>query len=100
VVAFRLARLAVRLAAITALVGELAARSDDDPLDRADVALSAGVLAEAATLALAASRAAVHLHGAFGMTDGSPVRRHYLAAPLAVAADATPAALRAEAGAG
>jgi alkylation response protein AidB-like acyl-CoA dehydrogenase len=96
-VAFRLARLAVRLAATTALVLELAARSDDGA---PDVALSAGVLAEAGTLALDAGRDAVHLHGAFGMTDGSPVRRHYLAAPPAVAADATPAALWAEAEAG
>jgi alkylation response protein AidB-like acyl-CoA dehydrogenase len=93
-VAFRLARLAVRLDACTALVTGLAGRFDDgDP----DPALAAGALAEAGTLALDASREAVHLHGAFGMTDGSPVRRYYLAAPHAVAADASPAVLWAEA---
>ena len=94
-VAFRLARLAVRLDALTALVTDLAGRFDDGA---ADPGLAAGALAEAGTLALDTSRDAVHLHGAFGMTDGSPVRRYYLAAPLAVAADAPPAALRAQAG--
>jgi alkylation response protein AidB-like acyl-CoA dehydrogenase len=96
-VAFRLARLAVRLDAFTALVTDLAARFDDGA---PDPALAAGALAEAGTLALDASREAVHLHGAFGMTDASPVRRHYLTAPLAVAADAPPDALRIEAGHG
>lgn len=93
-VAFRLARLAVRLDALTALVTDLAGRFDDGEPDPAP---AAGALAEAGTLALDASREAVHLHGAFGMTAGSPVRRHYLAAPIAVAADAAPAALRMEA---
>lgn len=94
-IAFRLARLAVRLTALTALVDAVAGRFDDgDP----DPGLAAGALAEAGTLALDASREAVHLHGAFGMTDGSPVRRHYLVAPSAVAADAAPVVLRAEAG--
>ena len=80
-IAFRLARLSVRLNALTALVTELAGRFDDgDP----DAELAEGVLDEAGQLALDASREAVHLHGAFGMTDGSPVRRHYLAAPRAV----------------
>jgi alkylation response protein AidB-like acyl-CoA dehydrogenase len=92
-VAFRLARLAVRLDAFTALVTDLAGRFDDGA---PDPALAAGALAEAGTLALDASREAVHLHGAFGMTDASPVRRHYLTAPLAVAADAPPDALRIE----
>jgi alkylation response protein AidB-like acyl-CoA dehydrogenase len=96
-IAFRLARLAVRLEALTALVDAIAGRFDDGA---PDPALAAGALAEAGTLALDASREAVHLHGAFGMTDGSPVRRHYLVAPKAIAADATPAALRAEAGVG
>jgi alkylation response protein AidB-like acyl-CoA dehydrogenase len=95
-VAFRLARLAVRLDALTVLVADLAGRFDDGA---ADPALAAGALAEAGTLALDASREAVHLHGAFGMTAASPVRRHYLTAPLAVAADAPPAALRTEAAA-
>ena len=94
-IAFRLARLAVRLKALTALVDALAGRFDDGA---PDPGLAAGALAEAGTLALDASREAVHLHGAFGMTDGSPVRRHYLVAPSAVAADAAPAVLRAEAG--
>lgn len=94
-IAFRLARLAVRLTALTALVDAVAGRFDDgDP----DPGLAAGALAEAGTLALDASREAVHLHGAFGMTDGSPVRRHYLVAPRAVAVDAAPVVLRAEAG--
>jgi alkylation response protein AidB-like acyl-CoA dehydrogenase len=93
-VAFRLARLAVRLHALTALVTDLAGHFDDGAPDPAP---AAGALAEAGTLALDASREAVHLHGAFGMTDASPVRRHYLTAPLAVAADAPPAALRTEA---
>jgi alkylation response protein AidB-like acyl-CoA dehydrogenase len=96
-IAFRLARLAVRLHALTALVTDLAGRFDDGG---PDPALAAGVLAEAGALALDASREAVHLHGAFGMTDGSPVRRHYLAAPVAIAGDAAPAVLRAEAGVG
>jgi alkylation response protein AidB-like acyl-CoA dehydrogenase len=96
-VAFRLARLAVRLHACTALVTDLAGRFDDGA---PDPALAAGTLAEAGTLALDAGREAVHLHGAFGMTDGSPVRRHYLTAPVAIAGDAAPAALRAEAGVG
>ena len=43
------------------------------------------------------SREGVQVHGAFGMTDASPIRRHYLGAPLAVAADADPATLYAEA---
>jgi alkylation response protein AidB-like acyl-CoA dehydrogenase len=94
-IAFRLARLAVRLTALTALVDAAAGRFDDGA---PDPGLAAGALAEAGTLALDASREAVHLHGAFGMTDGSPVRRHYLVAPRAVAADAAPAVLRAEAG--
>ncbi|HEV7652799.1 MAG TPA: acyl-CoA dehydrogenase family protein [Actinophytocola sp.] len=93
-VAFRLARLAVRLDALTALVTDLAGRFDDGA---PEPALAAGALAEAGTLALDAGREGVHLHGAFGMTAGSPVRRHYLAAPIAVAADAAPAALRTEA---
>ncbi|MPZ81612.1 MAG: hypothetical protein GEV28_14905 [Actinophytocola sp.] len=106
-IAFRLARLSVRLAALTALVTEIAGRFDDGihggihgGIDGGAPApwLAAGALAEAGTLALDVSREAVHLHGAFGMTDGSPVRRHYLVAPRAVAADAAPAALRAEAG--
>lgn len=95
-IAFRLARLAVRRHALAALVADLAGRCDDGFVP-SDAALVAGALAEAGTLALDASREAVHLHGAFGMTDGSPVRRHYLAAPLAVD---SPAVLRAEAGAG
>jgi alkylation response protein AidB-like acyl-CoA dehydrogenase len=95
-VAFRLARLAVRLHALTALVDDLAGRFDDGGVDPP---LAAGALAEAGTLALDASREAVHLHGAFGMTDASPVRRHYLTAPVAVAADAAPAVLRVEAAA-
>jgi len=97
-IGFRLARLAVRLDALTALVTDLAGRFDDGA---PDAGLAAGALAEAGTLALDASREAVHLHGAFGMTEGSPVRRHYLAAIAARrAADAAPAALRAEAGVG
>jgi alkylation response protein AidB-like acyl-CoA dehydrogenase len=76
-IAFRLARLAVRSHALTALVEDLAGRFDDGA---PDPALAADALAEAGTLALDASREAVHLHGAFGMTGGSPVRRHYLAA--------------------
>jgi alkylation response protein AidB-like acyl-CoA dehydrogenase len=79
-IAFRLARLAVRLAALTALVTDLAGRFDDGT---PDPGLAAGALAEAGRLALDTSREAVHLHGAFGMTDGSPVRRYYLAAPAA-----------------
>lgn len=96
-IAFRLARLAVRLDALTALVADLAGRFHDGA---PDPSLAAGALAEAGTLALDTSREAVHLHGAFGMTDGSPVRRYYLAAPAAIAADLTPAALLAEAGVG
>jgi alkylation response protein AidB-like acyl-CoA dehydrogenase len=81
-IAFRLARLSVRLGALSALVTDLAGRFDDgDP----DPELAAGALTEAGTLALDASREAVHLHGAFGMTESSPVRRYYLAAPAAVA---------------
>jgi alkylation response protein AidB-like acyl-CoA dehydrogenase len=80
-IAFRLARLAVRLHALTALVDDLAGQFDHGA---PDPTLAAGVLAEAGTLALDASREAVHLHGAFGMTDGSPVRRHYLTALTAV----------------
>jgi alkylation response protein AidB-like acyl-CoA dehydrogenase len=45
------------------------------------------VLAEAGELALAATRTAMQLHGAAGMTIGSPVERHYRTAPRAVAAD-------------
>jgi alkylation response protein AidB-like acyl-CoA dehydrogenase len=93
-IAFGLARLAVRLDAVTALVAELAGQLDDGVVDHG---LIAGVLAEAGTLALAASREGVQVHGAFGMTDDSPIRRHYLGAPLAVAADADPATLYAEA---
>lgn len=96
-IAFRLARLAVRQAALTALVADLAGRFDDGA---PDPGLAAGALAEAGTLALDTSREAVHLHGAFGMTEGSPVRRYYLAAPAAAAADRTPSALLAEAGVG
>ena len=71
-VAFTLARLAVHLEAVRAL------------LRGPERAAPAGILAEAATLALAASREAVHLHGAYGMTGGSPVEGHYRAAGAAV----------------
>jgi alkylation response protein AidB-like acyl-CoA dehydrogenase len=71
-VAFALGRLAVHLHAVRALLREPGA------------APAAGVLAEATTLALAASREAMHLHGAYGMTAGSPVERHYRAAALAL----------------
>jgi alkylation response protein AidB-like acyl-CoA dehydrogenase len=80
-VAFRLARLAVRLHALTALVTDLAGRFDDG---EPDLELAAGMLAEAGALALDITREAVQLHGAFGMTVASPVRRYYLAAPAAV----------------
>lgn len=76
-IAFRLARLSVRLHALTALVDDLASQVD---AAAPDPPLAADALAEAGALALDASREAVHLHGAFGMTDASPVRRHYLAA--------------------
>jgi alkylation response protein AidB-like acyl-CoA dehydrogenase len=79
---------------VWALVTTLAGRADDGATEPA---LVAGALAEAGTLALHASREAVQLHGAFGMTDASPVRRHYLVAPVATAVDAPPAALFAEA---
>lgn len=95
-VAFRLARLKVRHDAVTALIDELAGQFDDGG---ADSALIAGALAEAGALALAASREGVQLHGAAGMTVGSPAGRYYLAAPSAVAAAGPVAVLRAEAGA-
>jgi alkylation response protein AidB-like acyl-CoA dehydrogenase len=73
-VAFTLARLSVHLEAVRTLLREPGRTPP------------AGVLAEAATLALAASREAVQLHGAHGMTAGSPVERHYRAAASALAA--------------
>jgi len=94
-VAFRLARLKIRHDAVAALIGELAGQLDDGVVD---TALVAGALAEAGTLALATTREAVQLHGVFGMTAASPVGRHYLAAPLAIAGDAAPAVLYVEAG--
>ncbi|TDP95210.1 acyl-CoA dehydrogenase [Labedaea rhizosphaerae] len=93
-VAFRLARLKIHHDAVWALVTDLAGRHDDGA---PDPALAAGALAEAGTLALATTREAVQLHGAFGMTAASPVRRHYLTAPVAVAADAPIAELYAAA---
>lgn len=94
-VAFRLARLKVQHDAVTALVDDLAARYDDGVVD---TALIAGALAEAGALARTATREAVQLHGAFGMTADSPVARYYLAAPLAIAGDGGTAELYVEAG--
>ncbi|GLY70310.1 acyl-CoA dehydrogenase family protein [Amycolatopsis taiwanensis] len=94
-VAFRLARLKIQHDAAWALITELAGRQDDGTLQES---LAAGVLAEAGTLAVTTTREALQLHGAFGMTAQSPVRRYYLAAPAAVAADAPAADLYAEAG--
>lgn len=82
-VAFRLARLKIWHDAIAALVGDLAARFDDGHVD---LELAEGALAEAGVLALAATREGIQLHGAYGMTTGSPVARYYLAAPRAVQA--------------
>jgi alkylation response protein AidB-like acyl-CoA dehydrogenase len=89
-VAFTLARLMVRYEAVRALIATRAAAHDAAPgIARSgqDSALAAGVLAEAGELALAATRTAMQLHGAAGMTIGSPVERHYRTAPRAVAAD-------------
>lgn len=85
-VAFTLARLMVRYEAVRALIAARAAAHDGSPGD-SGADLATGVLAEAGELALAASRTAMQLHGAAGMTVGSPVERHYRAAPRAVAAD-------------
>ena len=93
-VAFRLARLKIHHDAVWALIADQSARHDDG--DR-DAALAAGALAEAGTLAVTTTREAVQLHGAYGMTAESPVGRYYLAAPVAVAADAPAAVLYAEA---
>jgi hypothetical protein len=93
-VAFRLARLKIHHDAVWALLADLAAHHDDG---LPDPALAAGALAEAGTLAVTTTREAVQLHGAFGMTVASPVRRHYLIAPVAIAADAPAAELYLEA---
>jgi alkylation response protein AidB-like acyl-CoA dehydrogenase len=86
-IAFGLARLAVRCQAVRVLVADLAAEAGAG----ADVGpAAAGALAEAAALALGATREAVQLHGAHGMTTGSPVERHYRTAPFAIAQDAGP----------
>ncbi len=84
----------MRLDALTALVTDLAGRFDDGAPDPGPPRARSPRRARSRWTP---SREAVHLHGAFGMTDASPVRRHYLAAPIAVAADAPPAALRTEA---
>lgn len=94
-VAFRLAELSVRYEALRALLADLARAVDAGTL-RPE--LAAGALAEAGEFAAAASRDAVQLHGAFGMTDASPVQAYYRSVPVALAADEPPAALFARCG--
>lgn len=79
-VAFGLARLAARVAAGRLLISE-GATDFDMPGMRSDRA--AGTLAAACELAYDASRQAMQVFGAHGMTDRAPAQRHYRAAMVA-----------------
>jgi alkylation response protein AidB-like acyl-CoA dehydrogenase len=83
-VAHRLADLAARRAALSALL-EAEAANPAQAAGGDGLAGPAGLLAEAGRFATAAAAQALHLHGAAGMAPGTPPERFFSAVPLAIA---------------
>ncbi len=96
-VAFTLARLLTRYEAIRNLLSATAGALDESRRGTRDepapAQLADGLLAASIELARDATRTAVQLHGAYGMTLGSPVERPYRTLPVAVAAEPSTSAL-------
>ena len=76
-VAFQLAALTARLTAVHALGEHLSARIESGPAETDPVRETSRLLAASAELAVEATAAALHLHGAFGLRSDQDAQRFY-----------------------